>query len=45
MPNLDQFKSKEERNAWYRTYRKTRKRELRKYNRERMRRLRASSAA
>lgn len=42
MPNLSSFRSKEERNAWYRAYRNTRKRELRKYNRDRMRKKRAA---
>lgn len=41
MPNLSQFKSKEARNAWYRAYYQTRKRALRKYKREYMRRKRA----
>jgi len=42
MPNLSSFKSKEERNDWYRAYRKTHARKLRKYWREYRRRRRAA---
>lgn len=41
MPNISSFKSKEERNVWYRKYRAKNLEWFRKYNREWMREYRA----
>jgi hypothetical protein len=45
MPRLNEFKSKEEYNAWFRAYRAKRREQFRKYNREYNRKWRAANGS